>query len=92
MVGDPEGRTVLAWRVAGYRFRIVKLRVKRRVGAGDRRYRLYCDGVPALGGQWHYTLEEALARAEYLTICRYSTRIQYLEQQVSTLRNQLAAA
>jgi hypothetical protein len=59
-------------------------------GPKGRRLRLYDNGSPAYGGQWHYTLENAKERAEYLTMCSYVDRIEYLEQRVQALESELA--
>lgn len=55
-----------------------------------RRFRLHDNGSPSLGGQWHYTLENAKARAEYVLLGSYSQRIGYLEQRVQKLEAQIA--
>ena len=57
--------------------------------AKGRRFRLYDNGCPALGGQWHYTLDNAIARAKYILQGDYSRRIAYLEQRVQNLERQL---
>lgn len=54
-----------------------------------RAFRLYDNGTPALGGQWHYTLHNAIARASYIVQGEYSRRIAYLEQRVQVLEREL---
>ncbi len=57
--------------------------------AKGRQYRLYDHGQPALGGQWHYTLDNAQARARFVLQGSYSSRIAYLEQRVQNLERQI---
>lgn len=70
----------------GHKFRLMELPLLDRKG---RKYRLYDNGSPALGGQWHYTIENAIARAEYVVRCDYVSRIEYLEQRVQNLEREL---
>ena len=58
--------------------------------AKGRAFQLYDNGHPALGGQWHYTLENAQVRAKYVTKSSYIQRIEYLEQRVQVLEAQIA--
>lgn len=70
----------------GHQFKVHKLQLKDRKGRG---FRLYDNGEPALGGQWHYTLQNAKARARYILQGSYSRRISYLEQRVQNLEREL---
>ncbi len=55
-----------------------------------RKFHLWNDNQPALGGQWHYTLENAQARAEYILNYSYVSRIEFLEQRVQNLEAEIA--
>jgi len=81
----PEGPIVHSWIEFGYHFQIEKLLEPKLVGAGLRYYRLWDNGSPSTGGQWHYDFEGAMERAEYLLHCTYEGRIRYLEQRVQVL-------
>ena len=70
----------------GHVFRVVELN---RPGPKGRMFRLYDNGYPALGGQWHYTLDTAIARAKYVVQGDYSRRIAFLEQRVQVLEREL---
>lgn len=70
----------------GHKFSVRELIVP---DAKGRRYRLYDNDQPALGGQWHYTIENAIARAKYVLRCDYVRRIEYLEQRVQVLEREL---
>ncbi|KKL85632.1 hypothetical protein LCGC14_1952720 [marine sediment metagenome] len=70
----------------GHVFRVEKLLVPDSKG---RKYRLYDNNQPALGGQWHYTIDNAIARAKYVVQGEYSRRIAYLEQRVQVLEREL---
>lgn len=70
----------------GHAFAVVELDTPDSKG---RTLRLYDNGQPALGGQWHYTLENAKERAEYVLRGSYSQRIGYLEQRVQKLEAEL---
>lgn len=81
----------------GIHWQLEQLPVPRRVGAGDRPYRLWCDGYPATGGQWHYTIKGAKWEATRRTnhnlhndIARSHARIMDLERQLSEARNDLS--
>jgi hypothetical protein len=84
-----SGRTVREWTESGRSFRIEKLAVPKLVGASERHFRLYDDGVPATGGQYHCTEEDALRRAAYVLETDYVKRISFLENQVNMLQTQL---
>jgi hypothetical protein len=73
----------------GHNFVVEKLVPPVVKGAGARGFRLYDNGFPALGGQWHYTLADAIARARYIVQGSYSARIAFLEQRVQNLERQL---
>ncbi len=70
----------------GHVFSVVKLDEP---GPKGRMFRLFDNGQPALGGQWHYTVANAIARAEYVLQGSYSRRIAYLEQRVQVLEAQI---
>lgn len=70
----------------GHSFKVVELDSADSKG---RKFRLYENGHPSIGGQWHYTLDNAQERAEYLLRCSYVRRIEYLEQRVQNLEAQL---
>ena len=57
--------------------------------AKGRLFRLFDNGMPALGGQWHYTLINAIARARYIVQGDYVRRIAFLEQRVQNLERTL---
>ncbi len=59
-------------------------------GSKGRSFHLWDTGHPALGGQWHHTLENAQERAEYVMRGTYVKRIEYLEQRVQVLEGQIA--
>ena len=59
-------------------------------GPKGRMFRLFDNGHPAIGGQWHYTITNAIARAKYLLQGSYVSRIEYLEQRVQVLESKLA--
>lgn len=95
-MSEPTGKIILAWREDGVRWRVEKLDKPVLRGAGLREYRLWRDNYPASGGQWHYTIEGALWRAEYEMHCRYSDklnaailRINILEKANFLLRHEL---
>ena len=73
----------------GHVFSVVKLD---KPGPKGRMFRLFDNGQPALGGQWHYTVANAIARAEYVLQGSYSRRIAYLEQRVQVLEAQIGEA
>lgn len=73
----------------GHRFEVFELHVADGKG---RKFRLYDNGHPALGGQWHHSLDTAQERAEYLLRGSYVQRIAYLEQRVQVLEAQIARA
>lgn len=86
------GDIVMDWTEDGHRFQIERLPQPIRIGAGDRHFRLWEDGHPASGGQWHYSLSSAVNRAEYVLLGGYHHRINWLELKVSTLERDLADA
>ena len=51
-----------------------------------RTMRLYEDGVPSLGGQWHSQLETAFMRAEYVASCYIHRRRQIIENEHRMVR------
>lgn len=86
----PTGTIVADWTEFGHRFQIEKLLEPKLVGAGLRTHRLWDNGHPATGGQWHYDEEGARDRASYLLLCEYSDRIRWLENRVGVLSRRLA--
>jgi len=90
-LAEPPG-IVEEWTEFGHHFQIERLAEPQRKGAGDRWYRLYDNGYPATGGQWHYTKENARSRADYLLHCSYADRISYLERRVAYLEGQIYKA
>ncbi len=70
----------------GHCFEVFELEVPDSKG---RKFRLWDNGKPAFGGQWHHTLENAKKRAEYLLQGSYSQRIGYLQQRVQVLEAKL---
>lgn len=70
----------------GHKFRVMELPL---LDSKGRKYRLYDNGSPALGGQWHYTIDNAKARARYVLQGSYSRRIAYLELRVQNLERKL---
>lgn len=77
------------WTEFGHTFTIEKIDPPVRKGAGDRHYRLWCNGEPAYGGQWHYTIESARRRASYVLAFTYQKRIATLELMVNNLEKQV---
>lgn len=58
-------------------------------GAGLRTHRLWLDGKPAAGRQWHYCFEDAVEDSEYLFKYGYIERIRWLENRVGRLESEL---
>lgn len=61
--------------------------VKNEKDQKNRIYRLYTDGVPATGGQWHYDLESAFERAEYVSANYIFNRKGRIENQYRMVRH-----
>jgi len=80
---------VKEWTEFGHFFQVEKLDPPKLVGAGLRYFRLWDNNYPASGGQWHYTLEDAISRADYVLQCGYVDRISWLEQRVNELQRDL---
>lgn len=76
------------WNEFGHNFIIEELPEPRLVGAGYRTHRLWDNGRPAYGGQWHYDVEGAESRAHYVLLCDYNSRIAFLENEVNVLRRE----
>lgn len=87
-----QGEVVAEWVEFGHHFQIEKLLEPLRRGASDRYYRLWDNGHPHSGGQWHYDIAGAKSRARYALICDYAGRIAFLELEVNSLRRQLHEA
>lgn len=81
-----EDKVVASWREFGHRFTIVALA---KPDAKGRRFRLYDNGEPAYGGQWHHTVRSARARADYVLQGSYEGRIAWLEMRVNYLERLL---
>ncbi|MFA5900270.1 MAG: hypothetical protein WC829_14290 [Hyphomicrobium sp.] len=86
------GEIVRFWEEFGHKFEVERLLEPRLQGAGLRYFRLWDNGYPASGGQWHYTMESALKRAEYVLQGGYANRIRWLEMRVNELTGQLVLA
>ncbi|QSY98572.1 hypothetical protein J2J97_32220 (plasmid) [Rhizobium bangladeshense] len=80
------------WTEFGNSFKIEKLDPPVKKGAGERNYRLYVNGGPALGWQWCYDIQGARRAARYLLEHDYIRRIEYLERQVHSLERRLFLA
>lgn len=87
---SPTGDIVADWTEFGHHFQIEKLLEPKLVGAGMRTHRLWDNGYPATGGQWHYDEEGARERANYNLCCDYGGRIRWLENRVNVLSRRLA--
>lgn len=79
------GEIVKQWTEFGHVFAIEKLPEPVQRGATLRHYRLWDNGHPATGWQWHATQEDAESAAAYLLRGSYVSRIEYLEQRVHEL-------
>lgn len=86
----PQGDIVCVRREFGHFSEVELLKEPRKVGAGLRFFRLWNNGTPLLGGQWHYTLLNALAEAEYRLRNSYVSRIEWLERRVRALESEAA--
>lgn len=73
--------TVAEWEEGGHQFRVDQIEPKQ-VGASMRRYQLFAGGVPASGGQWHATIEDARERAGYIAQGSMANKIRYLESRL----------
>jgi hypothetical protein len=89
---DAPMNVVKEWTEFGHHFQVELLAEPKQVGAGLRTHRLWDNGSPASGGQWHYDLDGAVARAEYVLQCEYGARIHWLEQRVNVLERELHEA
>jgi hypothetical protein len=87
-----KGPIVESWTEFGHQFEIEKLVRPRQIGASMRFYRLYDNGEPAYGNQWHACLSYAKAHASYILQQDYVTRITWLEQRVNNLERELLEA
>ncbi len=87
-----QGSIVEEFREFGHHFQIEKLDEPRRVGAGDRHFRLWDNGQPCFGGQWHYDLDGARRQVRYVVQGSYAGRITFLENAVRSLERQLHLA
>lgn len=84
----PTGRIVFDRKEWGIHHQIEELQFPLLRGAGLRRYRLWENGNPAIGNQYHYDLESAVASAQYLLEFTYNRRIEWLELRVSQLESE----
>lgn len=73
------------WSEFGHHFKITNEKTIR--SGMTRNFRLYDNGRPALGGQWHFTVEGAKSRAGFLLQSSYSDRIAWLERRVNELES-----
>lgn len=83
------GEIVKDWTEFGHHFQVKELLTPIQRGAGMRTHRLWDNGYPASGGQWHYDLAGALRRADYVLQDGYSNRIAWLEMRVAELEHEL---
>lgn len=83
------GEIVESWTEFGHTFEIEKLAQPVRRGVTLRHYRLWENGQPALGGQWHCSIESARTRAKYVTRSSYISRVEFLELCLNKLQTQL---
>ncbi len=90
MKSEINGSIVKEWIEFGHYFQIESLSEPIIKGASERHYRLWDNGKPATGGQWHYSIDNAVARAKYVLLCDYSDRIAYLETRVQNLERAIA--
>lgn len=58
-------------------------------GAGARLFRLWEDGSPSLGGQWQYSVDDAMERIDYVLRSYYADRLRFLEERVRKLEKML---
>lgn len=84
-----QGKVVWEDHTGDDHWQLEKLVVPRLVGAGERPYRLWCNGRPAWGGQWQYSIEGAKWEATRRTdtnlhnqVARALVRISQLERQL----------
>jgi hypothetical protein len=80
-------KTIESWQEYGHKFRITDESDRQ-----GRKFRLYDNGSPAYGGQWHHTIRSAKARADYILLGSYSGRISWLEMRVNCLERKLYEA
>lgn len=73
------GSIIESWEDGGHRFQIEQLECPRVIGSHERNYRLWMNGEPATGAQWHATIDRAKARAEYIAQGTLLGRLQHLE-------------
>lgn len=84
-----EGPVVWEDSENGHHWQLEQLAVPRRIGNSERPYRLWCNGQPAFGGQWQYSIEGAKWEARRRTdfdlhsqVARSLVRIAILERQL----------
>lgn len=77
---------------AGHYFQIEELDPPILKGATMRTHRLWIDGDPARGAQYHHSLEFARKEAEYRALSTHISRIAWLESRVRSLEAALARA
>lgn len=78
-LNGPSGEIIQSWDDSGHRFQIERLKEPIKIGAAIRNYRLWQDGRPATGGQWHETIENAKERANYVALGTVHQRLRHLE-------------
>lgn len=88
----PTGTIIHEFSENGHHFQVELLTEPNITGRGNKRpYRLWHNGTPALGGQWHYTIDGALRRAQYVMQGHYAEKIACLERQVVECERRIAA-
>jgi hypothetical protein len=75
------------WEEGGYLWQIMQI-PERRVGASMRGFRLFCNGEPAQGGQWHASIKDAEERAHYCAEGSMHAQITYLWSLINDYRQQ----
>ena len=76
----------------GDHWQLEQLAVPRRVGAGERPYRLWCNGQPAFGGQWQYSIEGAKWEASRRTDSNLHRQLSTALVRIAVLERQLYEA
>lgn len=87
-VTPPTGKIVHGHIEEGHIFDVEELPAPVRKGASVRRFRLFHNGQPAFGGQWHSTLESAKKRIEYILLGDHVSRIRWLQNRIVDLERE----
>lgn len=85
----PSGKIVWEHKEFGNHFLVELLDVPVERGAGLRTHRLWHNGGPCTGGQYHYDLDGAIQWATYRLKGDYVERIRWLEHKVHKLEAEL---